>query len=87
MIIYRQIQFIQTTNPGYNKDNVMRFDSEGNIQGKEEIFIAELKKIPGVVNASFTFNNMIGRNYGNYGISWPGKDQNGDIYFEVVQFR
>ncbi len=82
IIIYRQVQFIQSTNPGYNKDNIVRFDSEGSIQRREDQFIAEMKKIPGVVNASFTFNNMIGRNYGNYGIEWQGKDPNADIYFE-----
>lgn len=82
LIIYRQIQFIQNTSPGYNKENVLRIDSEGKIQGTEETFIAELKKIPGVVNASFTFNNMVGRNFGNSGISWDGKDPNSDVYFE-----
>jgi predicted permease len=82
IIIYQQVQFIQSTNPGYNKDNVVRFDSEGNIQGREDQFIAEMKKIPGVVNGTYTFNNMIGRNYGNYSLSWEGKDPNADIYFE-----
>jgi putative ABC transport system permease protein len=82
IIIYQQVQFIQSTNPGYNKDNIVRFDSEGSIQGKEDQFIAEMKKIPGVVNASFTFNNMIGRNFGIWGIGWEGKDPNADIYFE-----
>ncbi|HEV8505164.1 MAG TPA: ABC transporter permease [Chitinophagaceae bacterium] len=82
IIIYQQVQFIQSTNPGYNKENIVRFDSEGNIQGKEDQFIEEMKKIPGVVNASFTFNNMIGRNFGVWGIGWEGKDPNEDIYFE-----
>jgi len=82
IIIYQQVQFIQSTNPGYNKDNILRFDSEGSIQGKEDQFIAEMKKIPGVVNASFTFNNMVGRIFGVWGISWEGKDPNADIYFE-----
>ena len=82
IIVYRQVQFIQSTNPGYNKDNIVRFDSEGSIQGKEDEFIGEMKRIPGVVNASFTFNNMIGRNFGVWGISWEGKDPNADIYFE-----
>jgi len=82
IIIYQQIQFIRNTSPGYNKDNLIRFSSEGTLQGKEETFIAELKKIPGVVNASYTFNNMVGRNYGNYGIEWQGKNPNEDIYFE-----
>ncbi len=82
LIIYQQIQFIQNTNPGYNKESIVRIDSEGKIQGTEETFIALLKKIPGVVNASFTFNNMVGRNFGNSGISWDGKDPNSDVYFE-----
>lgn len=82
IIIYQQVRFIQSTNPGYNKDNIVRFYSEGNIPGKEDQFITEMKKIPGVVNASFTFNNMIGRNFGVWGIGWEGKDPNADIYFE-----
>ncbi len=82
IIIYQQVKFIQSTNPGYNKDNVVRFDSEGSLQGNEDNFIAQLKKIPGVVNASFTFNNMIGRNYGNYGLEWQGKNPDDDVYFE-----
>ena len=82
IVIYQQIQFIRSTNPGYNKDNVVRFNSEGNLQGNEDNFITELKKIPGVVNASFTYNNMVGRNYGNYDLSWEGKDPNANIYFE-----
>ena len=82
LIIYQQIQFIQNTSPGYNKDNIIRISSEGRIQGTEETFIAQLKQIPGVVNASYTFNNMVGRNFGNSGISWEGKDPNSDVYFE-----
>ena len=82
MIIYQQIKFIQSADPGYNKDNIIRFDSEGSILGNQETFISGLKQIPGVVNASFTFNNMVGRNYGTDGLDWDGKDPNASIYFE-----
>jgi len=82
LVVYQQIHFIQTTNPGYNKDNVIRFNSEGKIQNSEDAFIAELKKISGVVNASYTWHEMIGRNYGDYGLSWEGKDPNEADYVE-----
>ena len=82
LVVYQQIQYIQKKDPGYNKDNVIRFNTEGKLLGTEETFIAGIKKIPGVVNASFTFNNMIGRNFGNYGIQWEGKDPNSPVYFE-----
>ncbi|MCW3116676.1 MAG: hypothetical protein JWM28_758 [Chitinophagaceae bacterium] len=82
LVVYQQIQYIQKTKPGYNKDHVIRFNTEGKLLGSEETFIAELKKIPGVVNAGFTFNNMVGRNFGTYGLGWEGKEPNASIYFE-----
>lgn len=82
LVVYRQIQYIQHTKPGYNKDNLIRIDSEGKLAGNEESFAAELKNIPGVLNASFTQHNMVGRNFGTGGLSWDGKQSNGDVYFE-----
>ncbi|HEU5054251.1 MAG TPA: ABC transporter permease [Hanamia sp.] len=82
IIIYRQVKFIQSTNPGYNKDNVIRFNAEGRILNSEDDFVTQLKKIPGVVNASYTWHDMVGRNYGDYSISWDGKDATEADYFE-----
>jgi hypothetical protein len=81
-VIYRQIRFIQSSDPGYSKDNIVRFNSEGKVLSNEDAFIDELKKIPGVVDACYTFHDMIGRNYGDYGISWEGKDPNERDYME-----
>ena len=83
VIIYQQIQFIQHTNPGFNKENVIRIDAEGSINGTEATFANELKNIPGVVNASYTFANIVGHTYGDYGLEWTGKDPNANVYFEV----
>ena len=82
LVVYKQIQFIQATTPGYNKDNVIRFDSEGALMGKEETFAAALKTIPGVVNASFTQHNIVGRNYATTGLSWDGNAADKNVYFE-----
>src|SRR5688500_7090240 len=85
IIIYQQIQFIQNTDAGYNKNNILRLSAEGNIQGKEKAFIAELKSIPGVVNASSTYHKMVGRGYNHSGIDWPGMDPENDVYFEAFE--
>jgi hypothetical protein len=82
LVVYRQVQFVQKTNPGYNKENVLRFNSEGKVLTNEDAFVDEVKKIPGVVNASYTWHEMVGRNYGDYGLSWEGKDPNEAIYIE-----
>ncbi len=81
LVVYRQIQYIQSTKPGYNKDNIIRFGSEGNLMGKEDQFVAALKNIPGVVNASYTTHNLVGRNFGTAGVSWDGNNQQ-NTYFE-----
>jgi putative ABC transport system permease protein len=86
MVIYQQIQFIRNTDAGYNKNNILRFSAEGNIQGRQEPFIAELKNIPGVVNASSTFHKMVGRGYNHSGgMEWQGKDPNSDLSFDVFE--
>ncbi len=82
LVIYQQVKYIQSADPGYNKDNILKFSAEGRVQGNDEAFIKELKRIPGVVNASFTYNDMVGRNYGNNGLDWPGKPANTYVYFE-----
>jgi putative ABC transport system permease protein len=82
LVVYQQIQFIQSTTPGYNKDNVIRFESEGRLLGNEDAFAAQLKTIPNVVNASFTQHNIVGRNYATSGLSWDGNNADKDVYFE-----
>jgi putative ABC transport system permease protein len=82
LVVYRQIQFIQSTKLGYNKDNVIRIDSEGKLLGNEDDFTTALKTIPGVVNASFTQHNLIGRNFGSADLSWEGKNPRQNVYFE-----
>ena len=75
MIVYKQMQLVQTKNLGYNKDNIIHFANEGNIGAKEQTFIAELKRIPGVVNATNMEGDMLGNHSGGGGINWPGKTE------------
>ncbi|HEV2353454.1 MAG TPA: ABC transporter permease [Puia sp.] len=82
LVIYRQVRFIQSTDPGYSKENIVKFRVEGRVQQQPTSFVAAIKRVPGVVNAAFTTHNMVGRNYGTYGINWEGRDPNKGIYFE-----
>ena len=85
MVIYQQIQFIQNTDAGYRKDNILRLSVEGPMKDKKQSFIAELKTIPGVVNASSTYHKMVGRGYGHSGMDWEGRDPNNDVFFEAFE--
>lgn len=80
MVIYQQIMFVQSKNIGYNKDNVIHFEIEGNIQSSLETFLTELKRIPGVVNASSAGQSTVGGgNTSN--INWEGKDPEQRVSF------
>ncbi len=77
LIVYQQMKLIQTTNLGYNKDNVIRFTNDGNLPQNLSSFITELKNIPGVVNASDLTGDLMGHySHEGGGIGWQGKDPN-----------
>lgn len=84
LIVYKQIELIQSVQLGYNKDNILRFNAEGKILSGEDNFLTELKNIPGVTNATTTTHEMVGRNFGGNMVDWPGKDPNGIYYFEGI---
>jgi len=83
-VVYKQINFIQTRNLGYDKDNVMIISSEGKVSESAETFLQEVQKIEGVADASSTGHDMTGHNGGTYGIEWEGKDPNDRTEFERV---
>ncbi|MEO8110887.1 MAG: FtsX-like permease family protein [Ginsengibacter sp.] len=77
LVIYQQMKLIQTTNLGYNKDNIIRFSNDGSLKENYSSFIAELKNIPGVVNASGVDGDLMGHySHAGGGVNWEGKDPN-----------
>ncbi len=82
IVVYQQVQFIRNSEVGYNKQNIVRFTAEGRILTNQETFLSELRKIPGVKNASNTFANIIGRKW-SMNLGWPGKDPNEKQSFEI----
>lgn len=83
-VVYEQINYIQTRNLGYDKDNVIIIPKEGAVDEKEETFLAEVGKLGGVLGASATGHDMTGHNGGTYGLEWPGKDPEDRTEFERV---
>lgn len=84
LVIYKQIQFVQTKNLGYNKDQLIQFPMEGRVKTSLKTFLDEIKTIPGVVNASSSGHSFLGRNNNTSGLDWEGKDPDDKILFENV---
>ncbi len=83
-VIYKQINFIQTKNLGYNKNNVLTFDKEGKAAASEGTFLKELRKVPGVENASSINTNLMGSFNTTGGVSWQGKNPKDIVQFETI---
>jgi putative ABC transport system permease protein len=83
LIVYRQMDLIQTTNLGYNRDHILHFSTEGKQSGGEDAFLATVRNIPGVISASSMSGDMTGGySQGGGNISWNGKYPNEDVEFE-----
>lgn len=85
LVIYKQIDFVQTKNLGYNKDNLIYFENEGQLDEKIDAFLSELNQIPGVKIASSIGHSMLGRNNNTSGLKWDGKNPDDKILFENVR--
>jgi putative ABC transport system permease protein len=81
LVIYKQIDFVQTRNLGYDRDNILYFEKEGNLNTNLDAFLNEVKKVSGVKQASAT-SYQVGAGGFTYGISWEGKKES-----DVIQFR
>jgi hypothetical protein len=72
-VLHEQVEYVQSRNVGFDKDNILYFESEGKVAQTASTFIAELKNIPGVVNASSMLGNIAGEASGMPGGGTPGK--------------
>ena len=81
-VVFEQIRFIQTRNLGYNKDNIVILEREGVVFQKQEAFLNEVRKIPGVTAASCSGHDLTGHNGGTYGVEWTGKNPDDRTEFE-----
>jgi len=84
LVVYKQVEYVQTQNLGYNKEHLIRFPMEGRTETNRETFLKEVRKIPGVVSATSLGHTLIGRNNNTSGLEWEGKNPEDEILFENV---
>ena len=89
LVVHKQMDMIQNRNPGYSKDNIIYFEIEGKLKQHREAFLSEVRKIPGVVNASSTFLSFFGNLNSTPDITWQGKDpaMNMEMQYRRVNYE
>ncbi|WP_215223990.1 ABC transporter permease [Echinicola shivajiensis] len=81
-VVYKQIEFVQNQNMGYDQDHIITMQVEGSIKRQLQPFVSEAKKLPGVKNVSSTTHSMIGKNWSTT-IDWEGKEENNATQFII----
>ncbi|HEX8355951.1 MAG TPA: ABC transporter permease, partial [Segetibacter sp.] len=60
LVVYKQIEYIQTKQLGYDKDNIIFFVKDGKLYQNQEAFLAAVKNTPGIINAASVGRSIIG---------------------------
>ena len=85
MVVYQQIAFIQDKKLGFNKDNVIHFPISQMDSLNLERMTAQIKNIPGVVNASSMAGNFINQTAFTDGpFNWKGKTPSDEVGFSFL---
>ena len=84
LVVYKQIAFIQSKNLGFDKDNIITFKKSGRLEEHLEPYLYEIKKIPGVINASIYHPNLTVNMTGTNWVNWSGKDQQNNVSFKYL---
>ena len=80
-VVYRQIQFIQTKNLGYDRENLLYMPLEGDLQKNFQAFRQELEKQPGIRSVTCAQSDPLEVGSSTQGVKWPGKDTTQQILF------
>ncbi len=82
LVVYKQVELIQTKNPGFNRDNIVQFNLKGNLSENSKSFLSEIKKISGVKHAATMWGSVVGETGMTQGsFDWEGKDPNAVVAF------
>jgi hypothetical protein len=81
IVIYRQMDYIQSKNLGYDRENLIYIPIEGDLVKNYGLFKQEAGKVPGVLNVSKMRNSPTVIEHHTGSISWAGKDPNLTVSF------
>ncbi len=85
LIVFKQIQYIQNQQIGYDKDQLVYFNRDGRLQNQIEAFFTQAKELEGVQNISSIAHNLVGQQNNTRSVEWEGKDPTLDLLFENVR--
>ncbi|MES2063139.1 MAG: ABC transporter permease [Bacteroidota bacterium] len=81
IIVARQMNFIQSRNLGYDRENLIYLPADGALASKYTTFKTEALKMPGIQSITVSSSSPTVIANGTVGVEWTGKDPNNSIRF------
>ena len=81
MVVYRQIEFIQTKNLGFDRENLIYMPLEGDLSTNFRSFKQELATMPGIKSITCSQADPLQVGSSTQGVTWKGKDTTKIILF------
>ncbi len=81
IVISKQVNYIQSKNLGYDRENLVYVPLDGDLVSKYEVFKQEVMGLPGIQSVSRTSFDLTNIENGTRGVEWTGKDPNGHVMF------
>jgi putative ABC transport system permease protein len=81
IVVSRQVNYIQSINLGYNRENLVYAPIEGNLKQNFEVFKNEALKMPGIKSITRSASTPTNIIPSTIGVRWDGKDPNVNISF------
>ena len=76
IVVSRQVDYVQTTNLGYDRENLVYIPLEGDLTPQYHVFKQEALKMPGVKFITRASQAPTAISNGTGGVDWDGKDPN-----------
>ncbi len=83
-VIYKQVDFIQSKNLGYDKAQLVSFPKEGKTSENLDLFLEQAAQLPGITQISAISNNMTRSGNTIGAIDWEGKSPETEVIFQFI---
>jgi len=81
IVVSKQINYIQTKNLGYDRENLIYVPLEGDLPRQYELIKQQALTMPGIKSVSRVSQTPTAIQNGTYGVDWDGKDKNSKPMF------
>lgn len=81
IVVSKQVDYIQTVNLGYDRENLLYIPLEGDLTSKYQLFKTQLLQMPGIKDVSRITDIPTQIENSTGGVEWKGKDPTADMQF------